>query len=138
MTAIDSETPLRLAEAAKIAFPDGGMTVSGLRREFRRGRLVIERVAGKDFVTLAAIEEMRRLCRLNQKVHTSGSALATSAVTEANANQSGSSATETSDAALAALDTILDALKKPSPATSQKSAPRRRRAPADVIHLRSR
>jgi hypothetical protein len=30
--------PLRLADAVTIAFPHGGMTVSGLRREIRRGR----------------------------------------------------------------------------------------------------
>ena len=37
------ETPLRLDVAAKIAFPDGGMTAAGLRRKWKRGRLVIER-----------------------------------------------------------------------------------------------
>ena len=58
----DKDTPLRLADAIEFAFPFGGMTVSGLRREASRGRLSIERIAGKDFVTLAAIEEMRKLC----------------------------------------------------------------------------
>lgn len=57
-------TPLRLATALQYAFPNGGMTVAGLRREAVRGRLVIERIANKDFTTLAAIEEMRRLCRV--------------------------------------------------------------------------
>jgi integrase len=33
------DAPLRLADAAKIAFPAGGMTASGLRREAARGRL---------------------------------------------------------------------------------------------------
>lgn len=56
-------TPLRLADAVALAFPFGGMTVSGLRREIARGRLVVEVMAGKQFTTLAAIEEMRRLCR---------------------------------------------------------------------------
>ena len=63
---IDDDTPLRLAEAAKIAFPYGGMTAAGLRREAKRGRLVIERVAGKDFTTLGHIERMRELCRVSQ------------------------------------------------------------------------
>ena len=58
----DKDTPIRLSEAVKLAFPFGGMTVSGLRREAARGRLVMERIAGKDFVTLAAIEEMRKAC----------------------------------------------------------------------------
>lgn len=43
------------------------MTAAGLRREAQRGRLVIERIAGKDFVTLAAIKEMRKLCRVQAK-----------------------------------------------------------------------
>ena len=40
------------------------MTRSGLRREARRGNLVIERIAGKDYVTMAAIQEMRQRCRV--------------------------------------------------------------------------
>jgi len=55
------DRPLRLAVAVKAAFPDGSMTASGLRREARRGHLVIERIAGKDYTTLNAIEEMRAL-----------------------------------------------------------------------------
>jgi integrase len=51
------DTPLRLDVAA------GGMTASGLRREASRGRLTIERIAGKDFTTLAAIASMREKCR---------------------------------------------------------------------------
>ena len=60
---ITPNTPLRLADAVKIAFPMGGMTVSGLRRERDRNRLVIEKIAGKEFTTLAHIERMRELCR---------------------------------------------------------------------------
>lgn len=60
----DDTTPLRLKEAAELAFPGGGMTPSGLRREAQRGRLVIERIAGKDYVTLEAIAAMRQLCRV--------------------------------------------------------------------------
>lgn len=55
--------PLRLHVAAEIGFPDGSMTVSGLRREAKRGNLSIEVIAGKQYVTLAAIEEMRSKCR---------------------------------------------------------------------------
>ena len=58
------DRPLRLAVAARAAFPDGSMTVSGLRREARRGRLVVERIAGKDYTTLTNIERMRELCRV--------------------------------------------------------------------------
>jgi hypothetical protein len=46
---ITATTPLRLDIAAKVAFPGGGVGASGLRREGRRGRLIIERIAGKDF-----------------------------------------------------------------------------------------
>lgn len=60
----DRHIPLRLDKALELAFPAGGMTVSGLRRERDRGNLVVERIAGKDFVTLAAIEDMREKCRV--------------------------------------------------------------------------
>ena len=67
------DRPLRLAVAAKVAFPDGSMTASGLRREAQRGRLVIERIAGKDYTTLNAIQEMRTLCRVEAKDRACGS-----------------------------------------------------------------
>ena len=66
---ITPDTPLRLEIAAALAFPDGSMTTSGLRREGARGRLTIERIAGKDYTTLASIERMRELCRVEAKVH---------------------------------------------------------------------
>jgi len=64
---IDPNTPLRLKDAVKIAFPFGGMTVSGLRREIGRCRLTYETIAGKQFVTLHAIEEMRKKCRVEAR-----------------------------------------------------------------------
>ncbi|WP_238193793.1 excisionase [Methylobacterium frigidaeris] len=64
---ISDDAPLRLADAARLAFPAGGMTAASLRREAAKGRLSIERIAGKDFTTLAAIERMRELCRLPPK-----------------------------------------------------------------------
>jgi hypothetical protein len=69
---ISATTPMRLSVAAALAYPDGSMTASGLRREAARGRLVIERTAGKDYTTLAAIEHMRELCRKPPKAHDSG------------------------------------------------------------------
>src|SRR6266700_4495867 len=65
---ITADTPLRLADAIKIAFPMGGMTVAGLRRERDRNRLVVEKIACKEFTTLAHIERMRELCRDEAKV----------------------------------------------------------------------
>ena len=70
---ISPDAPLRLNMAAKLAFPDGSMSASGLRREAARGRLVIERIAGKDFTTLANIERMRELCRVEARVPGCGS-----------------------------------------------------------------
>ena len=43
---VGPESPLRLSVAAALAFPDGSMTASGLRREAVRGRLVIGLQAG--------------------------------------------------------------------------------------------
>jgi hypothetical protein len=71
---VTQDTPLRLGIAAKMAFPDGSMTAAGLRREAAKGKLVIERVAGKDFTTLANIERMRELCQLHPKELDFGSA----------------------------------------------------------------
>ncbi len=64
MQDIADDTPLRLADAVKIAFPAGGMTISGLRRERDAGRLVVRRIAGKDFTTLADIRNMMEACRV--------------------------------------------------------------------------
>jgi hypothetical protein len=52
---IHEDEPLRLEIAAACAFPDGSMKASGLRREAARGKLIIERIAGKDYTTLKAI-----------------------------------------------------------------------------------
>ena len=114
-SAIGPDTPLRLDVAASIAYPDGSMTVSGLRSEIRKGRLECERTAGKQYVTLGGIERMRQKCRDVPKVPASTSANA------AAANPSGSSSTERLRSAQAAAQTIAEALKKPSPSTSPKS-----------------
>jgi hypothetical protein len=66
------DAPLRLGIAARLAYPDGSMTASGLRKEAGRGRLAIERVAGKDCTTLTAIAEMRKKCLLEPKGRGSG------------------------------------------------------------------
>jgi hypothetical protein len=55
---------LRLDVAAALAFPDGSMGAPGLRRERDRGRLVTLKIAGKDYTTLADIEQMIEMCRL--------------------------------------------------------------------------
>ncbi|WP_456730336.1 excisionase [Bradyrhizobium sp. USDA 3364] len=115
LSAIGPTTPLRLEIAARIAYPDGSMTKSGLRREIARGHLDCERVAGKQYVTLAGIEQMRVLCRGNRKVPASTSANAE------DAKQFGSSSMEETRSALVAAQTIAEALKRPSPTTSPPS-----------------
>jgi hypothetical protein len=70
-SAIGPNDPLRIDVAAQLAYPDGSMTASGLRREIAKGRLECERVAGKQYVTLADIERMRARCRVDQKGHAS-------------------------------------------------------------------
>jgi hypothetical protein len=111
-----SETaPLRLADAVAIAFPRGGMTVSGLRREIKRGRLACEMIAGKQFVTLRDINQMRQQCR---DVPRGPASIAESARAE---TPSGSFSTERTKSALAAAQMIAEGLKKPSPGTSAKS-----------------
>jgi hypothetical protein len=60
--ASNDSTPLRLRDAAAIAFPMGGVTERTLRREHRRGRLTIYEIGGKHFTTLRDIAEMTRAC----------------------------------------------------------------------------
>jgi hypothetical protein len=111
-----SETdPLRLSDAVAIAFPHGGMTVSGLRREIKRGRLECEVIAGKQFVTLLDIKDMRSKCRADQKGPASISANAE------DAKPYGSSSTEKTRSAQVAARAVAERLKKPSPPTSQRS-----------------
>jgi hypothetical protein len=116
---IDLDTPLRLRDAVKIAFPLGGMTVSGLRREIKRERLTVEIIAGKQFVSLRQLEEMRVKCRVEAKAQGSGSSQPEKAWTEKSSSRpSGSSATAQSSAALDAARAKLIALKKYGPGLS--------------------
>jgi hypothetical protein len=114
---VGSDTPLRLDVAARLAFPllpngKPSMTISGLRKEAARGRLVIERIAGKDFTTLAAIANMRALCRLDQVPQGSISASAAMEPTP------GSSSTADAKSAQAHLRTIAERLRGRSKRTS--------------------
>ncbi|MGA8584448.1 MAG: excisionase [Roseiarcus sp.] len=99
--AVDNDAPMRLADAIEIAFPRGGITVSGLRKEAAKGRLIIERIAGKDFVTLAAINAMRAECR----------------IADPKRSRSGPSPSKTS-ASQAALDSLLLNVKRQTGAAS--------------------
>ena len=135
---VEIDAPLRLAVAASLAFPDGSMTASGLRREATRGRLVIERIAGKDYTPLADIARMREKCRNQPRDRDCGSA-ASGATSEVASPilPCGTSVTTTAlsraqDAALM----IVEALNGASPTTSA-NATLRRRARARVIPVKS-
>ena len=106
------DTPLRLDLAARVAFPGGGMTASGLRREAARGHLTIERIAGKDFTTLGAIAAMREKCRVQLHHPDCGSENAATGQT------SGSSSMPDGRSAQAHLRTIAERLKRPLNDTS--------------------
>jgi hypothetical protein len=116
---VGADEPIRLDVAAVLAFPDGSMTVSGLRREASRGRLTIERIAGKDYTTLRNIERMRLLCRVNQKERDCGSNPPSALRTARSAcAPHGSSATDRGKSARAALEKTARTLNKGSPITS--------------------
>jgi hypothetical protein len=106
------DDPVPLVLAAEIFFPAGGVTPSSLRTEIRNGHLVVERIAGKDFVTRRAIEQMRERCRSQPKSRDSGS-------TEGQKKaRSGSSSIAESTSQRDATKATAKALKKPSPTTS--------------------
>jgi hypothetical protein len=131
-------TPLRLEIAAALAYPDGSMTASGLRREAGRGRLAIERVAGKDYTTLQAIEKMRELCRQQPKVRDCGSASpGGTRPDESRIAPSGSSSTEGIKRARSAAEMIVSGLKENLRPTSTASTAPQQRKRAPVIPIRS-
>jgi len=126
---IGPDTPLRLDVAARIAFPGGAMTASGLRCEAARGRLMIERIAGKDFTTLAAIATMREKCRAQPPRPASTSE------SDATEPPTGSSSMPDGKSQQAHLKAIAEKLKKPSRHTSDASTSQ---TSATVIPLGSR
>jgi len=130
------DTPLRLKDAVKWAFPLGGMTVSGLRREAARGRLAIELIAGKQFTTLRAIAEMREKCRDSHKAPDCGSGRPSKAKTASPAKPHGLSETARASAARAALEKTAKELKKRLQTTLPTSTASPR-VSATVIPLKS-
>jgi hypothetical protein len=112
------------------------MSASGLRREAKRGRLVIERIAGKDYTTLGHINRMRERCRLETKdrAFTSAARVETK---KADTRRSGSSSTATISTARAALHTILEGPNALSPTTSPVSTPGPQEKVAAVIPIKS-
>jgi hypothetical protein len=135
---IGPDTPLRLDVAAAVAYPDGSMSGSGLRLEAGRGRLVIERTAGKDYTTLRHIEAMRGLCRRTEKARGCGCAEPAATMPAASPTPlPGSSRTADTSVALAAAQTIVQAQSEHWRTTSPKSTSRKRR-PGNVVRLKFR
>lgn len=133
---INLDTPLRLADAAQMAFPGGGVTVSSLRRERDKGHLIVEVIAGKEFTTLRAIEKMRELCRATPRDQGSGLSRKNETPTaRSSVAHHGSSETDRVKSARAALQRTAKGLNKPSANTSPPST--KSREIADVIHLKS-
>lgn len=136
LESIGPDTPLRLPVAAAVAFPDGSMTVSGLRRERDRGRLAVEQIAGKDYTTLAAIDRMREQCRVAPKAQDFTSNRPGSIPRDALSKRPyGSSGTGSANAAQAAARKTLEELKKPSPTISPQST--RSNGPQNVVPMKS-
>jgi hypothetical protein len=123
----EKDAPLRLAKAAELAFPDGSMTAAGLRRQGALGHLHIERINGRDYTTLEAIQEMRSKCRVPPK------APASTGESAAAEKSFGSSETAITRRAQAALSTTLQELKGRSNRTFSESG----KAPAQVVRLKS-
>ncbi|MEW9304492.1 excisionase [Labrys neptuniae] len=121
---INDDTPLQLHIAAQLAYPDGSMSVSGLRKERDRGTLAVERVANREYTTLGAIKRMRESCLVQQKAPASSS-VRTAA--------SGSSGTDKRSEELAALSRTVQRLRESSKTTSPKNT---NRTSAAVIRLK--
>src|SRR6516162_7842134 len=107
-------TPLRLDAAGRLAFPDGSMSGSALRRLVVSGQLEAELIAGRYYTTLADIERMRGRCRVNRKDHDSPST----------AEETGSSATEEKTVALDAMNKTAKELNESLRPTSCRSTTR--------------
>jgi len=139
---ITTTTPLRLDIAAQIAFPDGSIGVSGLRREIERGNLRVEQIAGKTFTTLANIEDMRKKCAIPTKGRESSSENHGGRENPTDGSSSTAMpAAVASSARQAHLRQVAQGLrnsgrtpKKPSPTTSDESTSRNSAA---VIRLKS-
>ncbi|CAH2406317.1 Putative Excisionase [Mesorhizobium escarrei] len=134
----DNATPLRIETAAQIAFPDGSIGAAGLRKERDAGRLETELIAGKEYVTLAAIARMRELCRGRRKGHASSGGTKAEKMTErSETGTDGSSATGQPSSALAAAKKAAQELKMKR--RSQPTSPTRtsQRASADAVRMMS-
>jgi len=129
------DDPLTLAEACQLIFRNA-ISPATLRAEADRGRLVIERIGRRDFVTRRAIREMRKKCEMAPapKALASGSNPSASAPMDQSNPPSGASETMAdTSVALASVLMIADQLSGNSPDTSRRTT---RRRSARVIPLK--
>jgi hypothetical protein len=129
---ITPTTPLRLEVAAALGFPDGSMTTGALRRLAAAQKLAHEKIAGKYFVTLRAIEEMRTACRVPAKAPELNSKKPAT-----DDNEPMSSGTGSGPSALDAMNAIAEELKESLRLTSSKSTTRKKPS-AKAIQIGSR
>lgn len=129
------DEPLTLAEACQLIFRNA-ISPATLRAEAGRGRLTIERIGRRDFVTRRAIREMRKKCEQApaQKDLASGSSPSASEAMERSSLPSGASETMAdTSVALASVLMIADQLSGNSQNTSRRTT---RRQSARVIPLK--
>ena len=118
--AVMDDQPIRLADACDLFF-GGALTPASLRLEANRGNLAMMRIAGKDFVTPAAIEDMKRKCRVERNRPTSSFERNPPSKAKPESAACGSSRTDQSISAQDALSMKLDRLNRPSKNTSAKN-----------------
>ena len=135
---VTPDTPLRLAAAAAIAFPDGSMSAAILKSEADKGRLAIERIGRRYYTTLRNIEAMREKCRVEPKAPGYGCALPAGTQEAASPIRPHGSSAMPADiaAALNAYRTTSQELKERLQGTSPQST--KRKPAANVLPMKSR
>lgn len=126
---IGDDEPITLAEACRLFF-GGRIKPSALRTEAARGNLDIMQIARKDFVTRAAIEEMKQRCLKSGNRQGSGSEQRSGPT--AAPDHHGSSRMAGAVSAQAAARALLLKLNGSSQPTSQKNTKRQ----AEVVRLK--
>lgn len=114
MSAVETERPMRLLDAARAVMGEDTPSAAWLRRQASEGKLALWRIAGKDYTTPTAIREMVQLCRAKQKELGSGYVQP-----QTSAKPHGLSSTEESRFALDALRQTAKRLKESSRTTSR-------------------
>ena len=108
-------TLMTLADAAAWLDPSGKLSARSLKTESERGRLELIKIAGKHFVTEDALKEMIEKCRGNPKARDS------TFIGDPAEKQYGSSETDRTKKAQAAVRATAAALKERSRRTSRTS-----------------